>query len=345
MDNEDDDDVRAVIAAIDDNDDDEALRLVEEDPSVLTRTSHSYVMDADGRITYESWETPLTYAASMSNDYLASKFIECQWRNHLAFDKDEIQEVLCYASEYSLPDTLAAVLRLAKADPAKTHKNWDPPLFLAARAWNAEALAFLLRYDAVRAGINLTNRKGHTALSWACSSNRDWCEETDVLDHIQVLLACGADPALPQGPNEPLSICMARDFPKVAALLRQIIETPRTLALCKVRDIHDAAHGVARAFDKARAEGLPMAAMQRSLLKAAPATLRKRVAWGRELPTVAVEDADDATLQAVVRFTTGSGDGCMPRDVFLELLEYMERDGVNCMEECKRKSVVEGGVV
>lgn len=226
--------------------------------------------------------------------------------------------------------SLVQALVAAGAHTTKKDKDGWPPLWHAVDKGQTDIVAYLLQLPAVQSMV--TNaRYYHDWTAFAQASTRG------VSSVVQLLLDAGADPTIPFGENSPLNLAIEAGHAAVADLFRAAItkfELPRTVF--KVCALVDAALALPKAQRDAIEKGLSVAAMQRAILRATPAGLKKYVAWGKELPLVELapqrkkRGEGDEQLRATVAFVVGFEESAivMPEEVFDELLDYLLPAGV-----------------
>jgi uncharacterized protein len=182
--------------------------------------------------------------------------------------------------------------------------------------------------DALELDVQANN--GYTALHWAATHNHN--------EIVRLLLQLGADPTL-RNINGKTPLDIARFLgrqPNVALLEPAMVEPQRPRALLKARALLDAALTVPKARKDSADKGEPPALQQHKAIAAAPAYLKRRVAEGRALPAVQVnEEGQSEKLVACVKYALGleggggvhEGEGPAPqgmlKEVFIELCEML----------------------
>ena len=120
-------------------------------------------------------------------------------------------------------------------------------------------------------------------------------------------LYCLIDPSLIASYLTPLQAALA--------------EPGRARLLHRARAINDAHHAANKVEGKTRAE------RKRKLTAAIHASLKGRVERGEELPQVEVmqtaRNAEAKKLAAVAKYVVMNGEGNLPGDLYVELMEYM----------------------
>jgi ankyrin repeat protein len=285
----------------------------------------------------ESWNrmTPLMYAIFKRKPAIALWLLEQDRGQH---SLEAVTYTGCTALHYVCRNCLLSVVQAlvkAGANPVALDYGGWTPLKRAAFNTHTDIVAFLLRLPAVQATIDTINQDRCTALSLA-----------SYLGHhaiVQLLLAAGADPTIPDGPDSPLHQASNEGHTDVAALLRRAIAEPdRARCLHKARSLLDAAAIIAKARKNAHDKGLSPAEQQHKAIAAAPAYLQGRVERGEPLPVAELTPPQHhqqqqqqqqqqhysvERLQATAAFVVGLGGGeedqGLSDDVYVELLGYM----------------------
>jgi hypothetical protein len=181
--------------------------------------------------------------------------------------------------------------------------------------------------------LDARDQLGFTALHLAAQGGR--------AEAIRLLLQAGADPSIRNNNGRtPLDVARYHGRQPCILLLEAAIAPQYARSLLKARALLDAALAVSKARNDAADKGEPPAVQQQEkALAIAPAYLKGRVAEGRALPAVLVEEAADAAnekLLACLKYALGleggggwhEGEGPAPqegmvKEVFVELCELL----------------------
>jgi len=301
----------------------EVNRLLEEDPGLL----NARVSD-DGL-------TPLMGAAWEGHNAMVARLLQ------LGADvnaRDESGRTAAHNACWKA-STLALLLDAGASIDARMETG-ETPLMAAADEAAPRCLRLLLARGGAALELDAQRNDGRTALHCAAA----WYASPEA---VQMLLAAGADPTIRNYQDEtPLDKAeeeweeeWGEEAASCVVLLEAALAEPeRPRLLLRARDLLDTAAAVPKAAKAALDDGLSYAAQHRAALAAAPAYLKRRVAWAQELPRVEVVEGEEAAnekLLGCLKYALGleGGGGWhedegpppqgMVKDVFVELCELL----------------------
>lgn len=301
---EDEEHPHPIFAAIADGDEDQVLALLYKDPAALKEEN------ADGCL-------PLYQALLDCETGIALGIMKFVWRHglqHLVDSQDALEPALGGYSHDHL-EVLVALERMCG-------DTLDVDIGLAAERVSVEALAYLLLGIKNRKNISSLDMFGHTPLS-VCIRARD----QDCVEHVQMLLAAGADPTLPEGNTSPLRWAKDTGNSDLVKILEQALEGYRTRLLLKARAVTDAAHAASLQQTECN---------EKKAMEAAPLFLRSRVRRLEPLPllTMAPEEAKAEAAGVLDKALA------LPTELFDELWGYFDsNDGSQRNERTWRRIV------